>query len=107
MTEKLPEGWVFHRLKNDGSGYWEKRFGEHHRSPSASIWKCKDGFLGEYYRNVECVHSKGASTISVAMGQMDAVHKWFEAHQLRLRCEAAQLLDGDYAELMVGEEGAG
>lgn len=103
MSEKLPEGWKFHKMDFKGNGYWSKQFGAHHRSPSGEVWKCKDGFIGEYYRNVEHVASDTGTMLLETISNVEATHKRFEAEQLCLRREAAQLYDGDYAALMVGE----
>jgi len=105
--EKLPEGWVFHQLEDDGSGYWERRFGECHCCPWARVYKRKDGFVGEYWWNAKRLETVPGITVRSTALMCDALHENTEAKLLTLRREAAQLYYGDLAAAGVGEDGAG
>ena len=109
MTEKLPEGWVrmvANTLPLAGNTGYERHFGEHWTAPYAAVYRTSYGLLWTYWRQNE-IHTEGdCPTVKEGIAEVDALHKSCEAKQLRLRRKAAQLLDGDHAALMVGEEGA-
>lgn len=111
MSEKLPEGWVCYGHS------WDKRFGEDVSMPCGHIELFNGEFypqyqqleFGQWEEQLDCMaYAHPDSTLDDAICKVEAAHVRAErAEQLRLRREAAQLLDGDFAAALVGEKSAG